>query len=87
MTSSLLSILIWLPIVGGAAVSLIGSERASTARWVALGVSLLTFIINIPLFTGYDAGAGTMQFVENHAWIAAIQTWLSWNCMVPAAAS
>jgi NADH-quinone oxidoreductase subunit M len=72
MTSSLLSILIWLPIVGGAAVSLIGSERANTARWLALGVSLLTFIINIPLFTGYDAGAGTMQFVENHAWIAAI---------------
>ena len=74
MTNSwpLLSLLIWLPIVGGAAVSLVGSERASTARWLAVAISLVVFAISIPLFCGYDASAGTLQFQENHVWIAAI---------------
>jgi len=74
MTSTwpLLSLLIWLPIVGGALVSLIGSERASAARWLALAVSLLVFVLSIPLFTGYDTATGTLQFLENHIWIAAI---------------
>ena len=72
MTPWLLSIVIWLPIVGGALVSLVGSERASTARWLALLVSILVFAASIPLYTGYDADAGTLQFVENHVWIGAI---------------
>jgi len=72
VTPWLLSIVIWLPIVGGALVSLVGSERASTARWLALLVSILVFAASIPLYTGYDADAGTLQFVENHVWIGAI---------------
>src|SRR5690349_4114810 len=74
MTSTLplLSLLIWLPIAGGALVSLLGSERAGAARWLALAVSVLVLLVSIPLFTGYDADAGTLQFAENHIWIAAI---------------
>ncbi len=68
----ILSLLIWVPIAGAAAVLLFGS-RANTARWLALGVALLTLAISIPLLTGYDAGTGTMQFVESHVWIGAIQ--------------
>jgi len=67
----ILSWLIWLPIVGAAAVLLFGT-RANTARWLALALSIVTFAISIPLLTGYDAAAGTMQFVENATWIAAI---------------
>src|SRR5215468_7540152 len=71
-TWPLLSLLIWLPIVGGAVVSLFGAERANAARWVAVAVSIVVFAISIPLFCGYDASAGTLQFVENHLWIGAI---------------
>jgi NADH-quinone oxidoreductase subunit M len=71
-TLPLLSLLIWLPIAGGALVSLVGSERAGMARWLALGVALLTFAVSVPLFCSYDAGAGTLQFAEVHAWIGAI---------------
>ncbi len=70
-TWPLLSLLIWLPIAG-AAVVLLFSERANTARWIALAVSIITLIVSIPLLTGYDAAAGTMQFVESETWIAAI---------------
>ena len=74
MTSNmpLLSLLIWLPIVGGAFVSLLGAERASAARWLALATSVIVFVVSIPLFTGYDAGSASMQFVENASWIPAI---------------
>ncbi|MBN8884731.1 MAG: NADH-quinone oxidoreductase subunit M [Rudaea sp.] len=69
---SLLSILIWLPIVGGFAVLALGTHRAKGARWLALAVAIVTFIVSIQLLTGYDAAAGTMQFIEQHRWIAAI---------------
>ena len=85
--TSLLSILIWLPIVGGAVVSLLGSERANAARWLAVAISIVVFVISIPLYCGYDAAAGTMQFQESHVWIAAIHAWFSTNCIVPAPAS
>ncbi len=67
----ILSLCIWLPILGGAIVALAG-ERANAARWLALGVAIVVFVVSIPLFTGYDASAGTMQFVESLKWIPAI---------------
>ncbi|MBS0570836.1 MAG: NADH-quinone oxidoreductase subunit M, partial [Proteobacteria bacterium] len=72
MMHSLLSILIWLPIVGGAIVSLYGDKNARAARWVALAVTIIVFAASIPLLTGYDANAGTLQFQESRVWIAAI---------------
>jgi NADH-quinone oxidoreductase subunit M len=69
---SLLSLLIWLPILGGAATLALGTKRAQAARWLALAVSIVVFALSIPLLTNYDAAAGTMQFVELHPWIGAI---------------
>ncbi|MFT3792713.1 MAG: NADH-quinone oxidoreductase subunit M [Rudaea sp.] len=72
MMQMLLSILIWLPIAGGFAALALGTHRAKEARWLALAVAVVTFVVSIPLLAGYDAAAGTMQFVEQHRWIAAI---------------
>ncbi|MGA9336010.1 MAG: NADH-quinone oxidoreductase subunit M [Rudaea sp.] len=69
---SLLSLLIWLPIIGGGLVALVGSQRAQTARWLALVITLIVFFVSIPLLTGYDSASGTMQFLEHTAWIGAI---------------
>ncbi|HZP65133.1 MAG TPA: proton-conducting transporter membrane subunit, partial [Rudaea sp.] len=70
--SHLLSLVIWLPILGGALVSFAGRGRADLARWLALGAAVLVFLVSIPLYTGYDASTATMQFVERIAWIPAI---------------
>ena len=67
----LLSVLIWLPMLGGALILALGNTRASAARWTALGVALLTFIASIGLLTGMDHASPAMQFVELHAWIPA----------------
>ena len=67
----LLSLLIWLPILGGVATLAFGSGRAQQARWFALAVAVAAFVLSIPLYTGFDFADPGMQFVENHAWIPA----------------
>ena len=65
----LLSILIWLPIVGGALALALGQGRAQTARWLALTVAVATFALSLPLLTGFDYFTSGMQFVEQREWI------------------
>ncbi len=43
MDNSLLSLLIWLPIFGGALVIFLGNQRANTARWVSVTISILVY--------------------------------------------
>jgi NADH-quinone oxidoreductase subunit M len=69
MDTSLLSLVIWLPIAGGALLLALGERRAELVRWVALAVSALTFIVSIPLFTQFDRSTAAMQFVERVPWI------------------
>nr|MBO2467921.1 NADH-quinone oxidoreductase subunit M [Xanthomonadaceae bacterium] len=70
MANHLLSVLIWLPIVGGALVLALGN-RASAARWTALAVALATLVASLGLLTGFDYANPGLQFVEQHAWIPA----------------
>ncbi|HKI74675.1 MAG TPA: NADH-quinone oxidoreductase subunit M [Pseudomonadales bacterium] len=65
----LLSLLVWLPIFGGIVLLLVGDSSPTRARWLALIVSLVTFILSIPLYTHFQMGSPDMQFVERAAWI------------------
>jgi len=71
----ILSVLVWLPIVGGIAVLALGDRRVAAARWVALLVALATVVIAIPLVTGFDRGTAEFQFVERLPWIPAFNSW------------
>ena len=70
-TWPLLSLLIWLPILGGALTLMLGNGRPQAARWTALAFAAATLVASIPLFTGFAHGDAGMQFVEQHAWIPA----------------
>ncbi|TVO55311.1 NADH-quinone oxidoreductase subunit M [Denitromonas halophila] len=68
----LLSLAIWVPIVGGLLVLATGSDRnAPMARSMALLTSVIGFLVTIPLFTGFDNSTSAMQFVELARWIPA----------------
>jgi len=73
----LLSIIIWLPIVGGIAVIATGrnvSEDGSgfrLDRWLTLLISVLVFLLSLQLYLGFDSGTAAMQFVEQKPWIRA----------------
>jgi NADH-quinone oxidoreductase subunit M len=70
MNWPLLSVLIWLPIAGAIVVLLLGSgTRVQLGKQVALGVSILTFVASIPLYTRFDSSTAAMQFVEKLPWI------------------
>jgi NADH-quinone oxidoreductase subunit M len=73
MTLPILSLLIWLPILGGLAVLALGSSRAALGKQVALGTSVLTFVLSIPLYTGFNVGTAELQFVELVPWIRRLE--------------
>ncbi|MEZ5475145.1 MAG: NADH-quinone oxidoreductase subunit M [Steroidobacteraceae bacterium] len=68
----LLSLLVWLPIVGGVLVLFLGDRNIALGRWVALGTSRIVFGLSIPLYTGFDVATAAMQFVERVPWITSI---------------
>ena len=67
----LLSLLIWLPILGGALTLLIGDHQPQRAKLFAAAVAAVTLLLSLGLYVGIDSASPTMQFVESHAWIAA----------------
>ena len=65
----ILSTLIWLPVIGGLLVLFIGRNNPSLAKWLSLGTAVLTFILSLPLWTGFDTTTAAMQFEEKVSWI------------------
>jgi NADH-quinone oxidoreductase subunit M len=71
MTSALplLSLTIWTPIVGGCALLFIGDDNRRNVLSFALVIAVLTFLLSIPLYTGFALGTADMQFQEFAPWI------------------
>jgi NADH-quinone oxidoreductase subunit M len=66
----MLSLAIWLPIVVGVLLLAIGrDEHANAVRSTALLGALASFIVTLPLVTGFDAASAAMQFEESLPWI------------------
>ena len=68
----LLSLLIWLPIIGGILVLIAGDGRRDAARVTALVFSVLTLLLCAPLYLGFDVTSSSMQFVEHLSWIESL---------------
>ena len=68
----ILSVLVWLPIIGGIVLLLTGDRLA---RPLALLFSVATFILSIPLYTAFDVTTPDMQFVEKLPWISSFNVW------------
>jgi len=69
----LLSLLIWLPIVGGFAVLAL-NDRVGAAKWVSLIVSGLALALSVPLWNWFKTGTAEMQFIERSPWISTIHS-------------
>jgi len=65
----ILSTLIWLPILGGFLVLFAGRNNDSVAKWLSLIITILTFIVSLPLYTQFDYTTANMQFEEKLMWI------------------
>jgi NADH-quinone oxidoreductase subunit M len=69
MNSSLLSLAIWVPIIGALPLLALGSERRELVRWLALAVAIAGFAVTLPLYLDFDRQFVGMQFVEMAPWI------------------
>ena len=66
----LLSIAIWLPVAFGVLLLAIGRDQnAGVVRAVALVGAVASFLVTLPLVTGFDRSTAAMQFTEKTAWI------------------
>ena len=66
----LLSVAIWLPIAFGTILLAVGrSENPGAARWIALVGAILSFLVTLPLITGFHLDTAALQFQENLVWI------------------
>lgn len=64
----ILSLVVWLPILGGIAVLLNGDN--SYTRPLSLTVALVTLYLSAGLYMGFDMSTSDMQFVEYLPWIS-----------------
>jgi NADH-quinone oxidoreductase subunit M len=68
----ILSLIIWLPLVGGVVImSVRGDEEtvASNARWTALWTSLIVLVLSLVLWVKFDPSDANFQFVEEVKWL------------------
>jgi NADH-quinone oxidoreductase subunit M len=68
----ILSLIIWLPLIGGVVImSVRGDEEtvASNARWTALWTSLIVLVLSLVLWVKFDPSDANFQFVEEVKWL------------------
>ena len=81
LANYLLSFLIWLPIVGGVGLLVLGdagdakSSQARLMRVAALTFSLITFLASVALYISFDNAEPGMQFVERVLWVETFNVW------------
>ena len=73
--ANLLSWLVWLPVLAGFVVLLLGDRRIAAGRWVALAATLATLALCAPLWDGFDRTTAELQFVERQPWVGILNAW------------
>ncbi|HQR99086.1 MULTISPECIES: NADH-quinone oxidoreductase subunit M [unclassified Polaromonas] len=67
----LLSLAIWTPIFFGVILLALGrDDQARSVRWIALIGAIVSFLVTLPLYGGFEIGTSALQFVEKASWIA-----------------
>ncbi|CAH2604841.1 NADH-quinone oxidoreductase subunit M [Rhodovastum atsumiense] len=67
-----LSLITWLPLVGGAVIMAVRGDEATVAanaRWTALWTSLIVFLLSLVLWFGFDTADPGFQFIESLSWL------------------
>lgn len=70
----LLSLLIWVPVVGTILTLMTGGDQnARYAQVIAVSTAAINLLLCVPLYLGFDISSFAMQFPENVLWIKAYQ--------------
>jgi len=69
MNLPILSILIFFPLLGALILLPLNGEDKGRLRWWAFCISIIEFVVSIPIFFWFDPNTAEMQFVEKTGWI------------------
>ena len=68
-----LSLLIWLPVIGGCILLFsTGEKKQAFSKWFALTVAMATFLLTIPVYLAFDNTTAALQFIERDIWFDSI---------------
>ncbi|WP_130470593.1 NADH-quinone oxidoreductase subunit M [Candidatus Magnetaquicoccus inordinatus] len=67
----MLSLVTFLPLVGALVIFFAVKDNPKLIRYLALGTSLLTFIVSLQILKGFDNSTAAFQFMEEAAWLPA----------------
>ena len=65
----ILTVSIFLPLAGALIILFLG--RGALIKWLALTITVATFVLTLPIYKYFDKTTYKMQFVEIHSWIPA----------------
>ncbi|MBI2833737.1 MAG: Fe-S-binding domain-containing protein, partial [Acidobacteria bacterium] len=73
-SSHILSLVLFIPLIGAGLLLVVSQRRENLIRWIANIVTLVGFLVSLPLWFRYDAAldAPAWQFVERMDWIPSI---------------
>ena len=72
MNNHFLSIILFTPLAGALILLLINKQNENAIRWIANIVTLIGFLISVPLWFWYQPSGADFQFVERAPWIPSI---------------
>jgi len=68
-SAPVLSIVMFLPLVGALIIGVLNPEAKDNARWVALWTTIITFLVSLVVWFNFDTSSGGFQFVETRSWL------------------
>lgn len=71
--SNILSVTIFLPLVGALLIATLNPEAKGNARWIAFLTTLVTFAVSLLIWIRFDSLSADFQFVEEHAWLGSLR--------------
>jgi NADH-quinone oxidoreductase subunit M len=71
MQLPILSILVFLPIVGIGILIILDRKRHKALKVATLAISVVEFLVSLPLWFDFNSGTAAMQFVERYDWLPA----------------
>jgi NADH-quinone oxidoreductase subunit M len=72
MTIGILTAVVFLPALGALLLAFVPRRGDAPLKWGAVGVSVITFALSLPLYFRFNAGTADYQFVEHVPWVPSL---------------
>ncbi len=69
---NILTYTLFSPLIGSILLLFINKEKQTLIKYVGIVTSLVTFVLSLIIYFGFDSTNSAMQFVEQHEWISGL---------------